>query len=294
MFGGIKLNGKTIIFGKTNDGVLSCDKNITGGKSHGIIHSRRTYLLHEARRLVIKNMSAFIIFSLFLLIITVGIKYTAGIFFDVISVNTNTVLRSVLCDIMTLTLIIPILYIFYGFAVCLYEGENNTTAVMSGLISSSSAGRSYGLFFIYTWRYAVFYAAGYVCLRTASVAFDCFSQIGESRMAVISIIVLTAVGILILTIGSLLLNRVYLTLHIAQKNAGMSLREATAASKCAMRRHKREALVFKLSFIWLAALSFLIPFALAALIVIPYYIAANAVFGCYIYGLYERREQTIN
>jgi hypothetical protein len=60
-----------------------------------------------------------------------------------------------------------------------------------------------------------------------------------------------------------------------------------------MRRHKREALALKLSFIWLAALSLFVPFALAALIVMPYYIAANAVFGCYVYGIYERQKQII-
>lgn len=292
MFGGIKLNGKTVIYGKNDGSVLSGDNIIE--RAHGIIHRRRTYLLREARRLVIKNITAFVLFSLLFLTVTVGIKYTAGLFFDIISVKNNTVLRSVLCDIMTLTLTVPLLYGFYGFTVCLYEGENNIATVLSGFTSAASAGRAYGLFFIYAWRYAAFYAAGYVCLRTASVAFDCFSVMGEAQAAVISAIILTAAGISTMAVGAVQTKRVYLTMHIAQKNTGMSLREAAVVSVCAMRRHKWEALALKLSFIWLAVISLFIPFALAALLVLPYYIAANAVFGCYVYGIYELREQTIN
>lgn len=284
---GVIINSKNRIFpGEKGTAAVGKEKN------YGVVKLRRKYILCEARRLLCKNPVILLSFSALYFFSVSGIKYSIGLFFDIISANNDIYLRSVISDITALALTVPLVYIFYGYAVRLHEsGSDENSSMAPGFISAAFIIRSYGVFYIYAWRYAAVYAAGYICLRFAVTTHDYLVYIKETGAALASMAAFTAAGIVVLITGSIMINRVYLVLHISVKEKDLPLRKAVSASVCAMRGSKSEALALKLNFIVPVLFSLIFPFTLAAFIIMPYYIAANAVFGCYVYGSYKLRLQ---
>lgn len=244
--------------------------------------SRRRYFKREARKIFVKHGKAakLIYASLLCVMLTVGLKVLVCGFFDTFDMpfvkETESGFRDAVkyaCsfagDIVYISLLAPILYCVYGFAA-------------TGNISCSCGARAYGVFFAYFIRYAALFAA--VCgeIHIVKLIFEHISSVRDCSTAVICSYLLAAVFAAADTVLIVMIQRVYMTLHLCIEFPEMTVADAVKNSRAVMRGHKIEATAITLSFIPWILLSVITVGAAFVLYVMPYFMLTHSVFAGYI------------
>lgn len=251
---------------------------------------RIRYFKSEARKILFRpqNYPKFLAGTLIYILLSAGISAATRLVLSLAGESVPDGLADYLAFALYLLLAMPMGVGFYLFALRSVESAGRAPSISVMLEPFSSAkllSRVYRCFLAYLWRLGVVLAVIAAGFGFACRVYDAYVFAGFPAAGALLMLCICAVTLILAHFLAVFFSNIYPLMAVALKNRDLSLRAVAKVSKALMRGHRLELCGLVFSFGFWAFFSVVTVGVAFALFAAPYFVAAHAVYSCYLCDL---------